>query len=85
MAEQKQILRISSTDNIRYSVLQLLHECLAAAARKGRCPITLLRCQNTFSRNLMSENMLLYVETTQYELETRKHVREPIKKGGDAS
>ena len=35
MPEQKQILRISSTDNIRYSVLRLLHECLAAAARKG--------------------------------------------------
>lgn len=54
MAEQKQILRISSTDNIRYSVLRLLHECLAAAARKAM-PNQLLRCQNTFSRNLMSE------------------------------
>lgn len=33
MPEQKQILRISSTDNILYSVLRLLHECLAAAAK----------------------------------------------------
>ncbi|WP_147357938.1 hypothetical protein [Agathobaculum sp.] len=35
MPEQKQILRISSTDNIRYSVLRLLHECLATAARES--------------------------------------------------
>ena len=34
---------------------------------------------------LPTRDMLLYVETTQYELETRKHVREPIKKGGDAT
>ena len=47
MPEQKQILRISSTDNIRYSVLRLLQERAMLSQ--------LLRCQNTFSRNLMSE------------------------------
>ena len=54
MPEQKQILRISSTDNIRYSVLRLLHECLAAAARKGDAQ-SAIALSNTFSRNLMSE------------------------------
>ena len=84
MAEQKQILRISSTDNIRYSVLQLLHECLAAAARKGDVQSAIALSKYIF-KEFDERDMLLYVETTQYELETRKHVREPIKKGGDAS
>ena len=82
MAEQKQILRISSTDNIRYSVLRLLHECLAAVARKGDAQSAIALSKYIF-KEFDERDMLLYVETTQYELETRKHVREPIKKGGD--
>ena len=35
MEEQKQALRISSVDSVRYSVLRLLHGCLAAASAKG--------------------------------------------------
>ena len=80
MAEQKQILRISSTDNIRYSVLRLLHECLAAVARKGDAQSAIALSKYIF-KEFDERDMLLYVETTQYELETRKHVREPIKKG----
>ena len=84
MAEQKQILRISSTDNIRYSVLRLLHECLATAARKGDAQSAIALSKYIF-KEFDERDMLLYVETTQYELETIKHVRAPIKKGGDAS
>lgn len=81
MAEQKQILRISSTDNIRYSVLRLLHECLAASA-KGDAQSAIALSKYIF-KEFDERDMLLYVETTQYEAETQKHTREPIKKRSD--
>lgn len=84
MEEQKQALRISSVDSVRYSVLRLLHGCLAAASAKGDAQSAIALSKYIF-KEFDERDMLLYVETTQYELETRKHVREPIKKGGDAS
>ena len=82
MPEQKQILRISSTDNIRYSVLRLLHECLAAASAKGDARSAIALSKYIF-KEFDERDMLLYVETTQYELETQKHTRGPIKKRSD--
>lgn len=82
MPEQKQILRISSTDNIRYSVLRLLHECLAAASAKGDARSAIALSKYIF-KEFDERDMLLYVETTQYEAETQKHTREPIKKRSD--
>ena len=61
MPEQKQILRISSTDNIRYSVLRLLHECLAAAARKGDAQSAIALSKYIF-KEFDERDMLLYVE-----------------------
>jgi len=82
MAEQKQALRISSTDNIRYSVLRLLHECLAAASAKGDARSAIALSKYIF-KEFDERDMLLYVETTQYEAKTQKHTREPIKKRSD--
>ena len=84
MEEQKQALRISSVDSVRYSVLRLLHGCLAAASAKGDAQSAIALSKYIF-KEFDERDMLLYAETMQYELETRKHVREPIKKGGDAS
>ena len=82
MPEQKQILRISSTDNIRYSVLRLLHECLAAAA--GKCDAqSAIALSKYIFKEFDERDMLLYVETTQYETETKKHDREPIQPRSD--
>lgn len=78
MAEQKQTLCISSKDSIRYSVLRLLHGCLAAASAKGDAQSAIALSKYIF-KEFDERDMLLYVETTQYEAETEKRTRESAK------
>lgn len=78
MVGRKQTLRISSVNTVRCSVLLLLHKCLAAASAKGDVQSAIALSKYIF-KEFDEQDMLIYVETAQYEAETEKHTREPIK------